>query len=132
MNIYQYTSNEMEILKLPNTIIPVDNSNSDYLEFLANINSGNIPYQQNSIPLDTNFSVTRRQLKQFLIESDLIDVIENYINSITDLKTNRIINNWWVESQTFERYHSVVINMSGKLGMTTEQIDGIFLASSML
>lgn len=77
-------------------------------------------------------SVTRRQLKEWLIANDLIDQVEAALNAIADAKQRRIALNWWTESQDFRRDHPLVASLAAALGMTSEQVDAAFSAAAQL
>jgi hypothetical protein len=77
-------------------------------------------------------SVTRRQLKEWLIANDLIDQVEAALNGIQDAKQRRIALNWWTESQDFRRDHPLVASLAAALGMTSEQVDAAFSAAAQL
>jgi hypothetical protein len=77
-------------------------------------------------------TITRRQLKEYLITADLIDTVEAALNSIADTKARRIALNWWTESQEIRRDHPMVATMAAALGLTPEQLDAAFIAAAQL
>jgi len=76
--------------------------------------------------------VSRRQLKEWLIQVDLIDEVETALNAIPDAKQKRLALNWWTESQTFRRDHALVTQLGAVLSLSSAQIDAAFIAASKL
>jgi len=73
-------------------------------------------------------SVSRRQLKQWLIVADKLAAVEGALNAIADPTRKAIALNWWVESQDFERSHPLVaaIAAAPAVGMSSAEIDQAF------
>lgn len=76
--------------------------------------------------------VTRRQFKQQLIVSGLIDQVEAAIDAVADPMQKRVVRNWWQESLSFERSHPLVASFGAALGLSSAQIDEAFRAASEL
>ena len=77
-------------------------------------------------------SVTRRQLKEWLIDHNLIDAVEAALNAIPDARQKRLALNWWTESTDFRRDHPLVISLATVLGLSSADIDAAFTAAAQL
>jgi hypothetical protein len=77
-------------------------------------------------------SVTMRQARAALIEADLIDAVEAAINAIPDAKARRLARNVWEQSTTVERNRGLVSQMAPALGLTSAQIDALFIAAAQI
>lgn len=72
-------------------------------------------------------SVTRRQAKEALIRSGLIDSIEPILQSIEDEAERVIVKNYWHESNEFERDNPILNSLATEhLDMSQEDIDDLF------
>lgn len=67
--------------------------------------------------------LTRRQFKLVLLESDLLDHIENAISAIADDKTRARIQIEYTEATEFHRMSESVIYMYTLIGLTEVQVD---------
>lgn len=70
-------------------------------------------------------SVTRFQALAALDDAGLTPSIDAYMTSTATLRTRRA----WQEAQTFERNSSTVLALASVLGLTSSQIDALFLAA---
>lgn len=79
-------------------------------------------------------SVSRRQLKQWLITAGLIDEVEAALNAIADPTQKALALNWWTESQEFERTHPLVAALAAapSIGMTDAEVDQAFREAAAL
>lgn len=69
--------------------------------------------------------VTRFQALAALDDAGLTPTIEAYMANTATLRTRRA----WQEAQTFERDSSTVVSLAALLGLTSSQIDALFLAA---
>lgn len=76
--------------------------------------------------------VTRRQARQALFLSNLLDSVEPAIAAIPDLKHRRLAQIEWEDSLEFERNRPLVVSISTALGLTEPQLDELFVAASKL
>lgn len=74
--------------------------------------------------------VTQRQAKEELIDIDLIDTIEAFLDAIPDPKQKRIGLNWYNNSQTFMRNNPFLNYVWTALGKTQAELDTIFINAS--
>lgn len=77
-------------------------------------------------------SISRRQAKQLLIQLGQIESIQNIIDAVEDPIEKQLLQSWWDDSQTFERHHPTVIEMSSLLGWTEDELDNMFIEASKL
>lgn len=77
-------------------------------------------------------TVTRRQLKEWLIDHDKLDAVVAVIAAISDAKQRAIANNWWTESTDFRRDHPLVAALGAAIGMSSADIDTAFIAAAQL
>ena len=86
-------------------------------------------YNKKNMP----FSVTRRQLKQSLVISQIsLDAIDSAIAQISDDTERILMKLFWEESYEFERQHPKLIEFSNSLGISENQVDEIFILASKL
>lgn len=85
-------------------------------------------------PVVVPATVTRRQLKEWLIAHDLIESVDAALAAIPDAKAKRIALNWWTESQEFHRDHPLLKALGAQLTppLTAAQIDAAFIAAAKL
>lgn len=74
--------------------------------------------------------VTQRQAKEELIDIDLIDTIEAFLDAIPDPKQKRIGLNWYNNSQTFMRNNQFLNYVWTYLGKSQEELDTLFINAS--
>ena len=70
--------------------------------------------------------LTRRQFKLILLESDLLDHIENAISAIADDKTRARIQIEYTEATEFHRMSEFVIYMYTLIGLIEVQVDAMW------
>jgi hypothetical protein len=72
-------------------------------------------------------SITPRQIRLYLTEIGLRQVVENYVGS-----SNQDIKDWWEFSTSIERTSPLLITAATQLGLYSEQLDQFFLEASKL
>jgi hypothetical protein len=72
-------------------------------------------------------SVTKRQAKQALLQADLLDTIETYMETAP-----RTIQIDWYDSQEIRRDWDSLETIAGELNLTSEQIDDLFILAETL
>lgn len=77
-------------------------------------------------------SISRRQAKQLLIQLGQIESIQNIIDAVEDPIEKQLLQSWWDDSQTFERHHPTVIEISSLLGWSEQDLDDMFIEASKL
>lgn len=104
--------------------IPVDPANSDYAALLA---SGEpIAPAPAPVPVVPS-SVTPRQVRLLLLSQGLLSQVESIIASSDE--ATKIT---WAYASEFRRDDPLLLALGGQLGLTSEQIDGFFIAASAL
>ena len=78
-------------------------------------------------PVVIPMEVTQRQAKEELIDIDLIDSIEAFLNAIPDPKQKRIGLNWYNNSQVFMRNNQFLNYVWNYLGKTQVELDTMFI-----
>ena len=76
--------------------------------------------------------ITSRQAVQQLIIAGLYDNILPALNSIPDVLTRKLAIAEWEKAQEFERNRPLVQSIGGALGLTSAQLDDLFIAAAKL
>lgn len=76
--------------------------------------------------------VTRRQAKQSLALAGLLDQVQPAIDAITDPLQRQLMQIEWDDSQVFERNRPSMIALATGLGLTSQQLDALFIEASKL
>lgn len=74
--------------------------------------------------------VTMRQARDVLIDMDLIDQVEAAIDAIADPLAKRKARNAWEYSSAVQRGNGLLAQLAPALGLTSEQLDNLFLEAS--
>lgn len=85
-----------------------------------------LPEEVVTVPIE----VSQRQAKEELIDIDLIDTIEAFLNAIPDPKQKRKGLNWYNNSQVFMRNNEFLNYVWTYLGKTQEELDTMFINAS--
>jgi hypothetical protein len=72
-------------------------------------------------------SVTAFQAKAALLQADLLDEVEALM---ADVDTPRIVKLAWSEALTFERQSPTVLTLATALGLSSAELDELFVAAS--
>lgn len=77
--------------------------------------------------------VTRRQGIQALINTGMLALVQPAIDAITNPTLRATMQNEWDNSQTFQRQRPALISLAtGSLGLTLQQLDGLFILAATL
>lgn len=76
--------------------------------------------------------VTMRQAREALIDAGLIDAVEAAINALPDGAAKAKARNAWEKSQTVQRHFGLVAQLAPVLGLTSQQLDDLFIQASHL
>ena len=76
--------------------------------------------------------VTRRQARQALLLAGLLDSVQAAISAIQDTTQRRLAQIEWDDSQNFERQRPLLISLATGLGLTSAQLDQLFVTASGL
>mgnify|MGYP003597785601 CR=1 FL=1 len=77
-------------------------------------------------------SISLRQAKELLIETDRYQDVLDIIAGIEDPKHKMLITNYWENSQEFDRGHKFLGLITSALGMTEDEVDEFFITASKL
>ena len=77
-------------------------------------------------------SVTRRQAKQALLLNGLLANVQPAIDAIPDAAQRAMIQIEWDDSQVFERDRPALIAIGSALGLTSVQLDDLFIGAAQL
>ena len=77
-------------------------------------------------------SISLRQCKELLIETDRYQDVIDIIDGIEDPKQKMLITNYWENSQEFDRGYKFLGLITSALGMTEDEVDEFFITASKL
>lgn len=83
-------------------------------------------------PTPVPASVTRRQLKQWLILNGKLDAVNAALAAIPDAMQRALAQVWFADALEFERAHPLVSAVGDALEMTGEEIDAAWIAAAQL
>lgn len=83
-------------------------------------------------PTPVPHSVTRRQARQALLLAGLLSRVQPAIDAIPDATMRALIEIEWNDSLYFERDRPALIGLATALGMTSAQLDQLFITASKL
>ena len=88
-------------------------------------------FTPHAVVLPVPAEVTMRQARLALLGAGLLDGVETAINAMTEpAKTKARVE--WDYSNTLRRDHPLVATLGTGLGLTGEQLDGLFRAAAVL
>jgi hypothetical protein len=76
--------------------------------------------------------VTRRQARQAMLLAGLLDSVQAAIGAIPDTTQRRLAQIEWDDSQNFERQRPLLVSLATALGLTSAQLDQLFVTASGL
>jgi hypothetical protein len=83
-------------------------------------------------PVEVPLALTRKQAKQALVLAGLYTNVEVAIASISDETERLLVQVAWEDSETFERNNSTLLMLANALGLTSEQLDQMFITGATL
>jgi hypothetical protein len=125
---YKLIHNSTNILRLSDgAIIPADFENGDYKTYLFWCSENNTPEPADIGTSDVSQSVSPVQARRAIIQAGLKQQVDDYIAAASDE-----VKLWWEYATVIERNHPEIENARIALGMSSEDLDMLFvLAGSM-
>lgn len=77
-------------------------------------------------------SVTSRQGMEQLIRSGLDEQVDSAINGFTDPVERKLARNWLDKASIWERNNPQLLAISGALGLSTQDVDNLFIQAAIL
>lgn len=123
---YVLTANDAVIRRQDGARIPDDQSNRDWVAFQDWLAAGGVPdpYIPPVIKIST---ITPRQARLALLQSNLLETVEDRINQIGG--ETKIT---WEYATEINRDAPMIINIGESLNLTEQQIDDLFTLASTL
>lgn len=78
------------------------------------------------------FSVSRRQGRQALLLAGKLSLVQPAIDAITDATQRGMAQIYWDDSQEFERQHPTLIALASQIGLTSADLDSLFITAKAL
>lgn len=100
----------------------VEKNRFEYVEIIKPVEEEEVPVDENVVPTE----ITRLQAKLQLLEIGLLDEVEEMV------KQDRRVELYWTDAQSIERNHPILNQMVMALGLTSEQLDNLFIEASKL
>ena len=104
----------------------------NFVAYIDWVNAGNEPrvvdYPMPSVPQ----SITRAQAIGTLILAGLDDEVQPAIDAIADPILRKLAQNDWDNRLTFERDNATLNHLAQAIGMTSEQLDQLFIQAATL
>jgi hypothetical protein len=76
--------------------------------------------------------VTRRQARQALLLAGILPNVQPAIDAIADATQRGLIQIEWDDSQTFQRHRPALLQLAAALGLSSAQLDELFIQASKL
>lgn len=108
-------------------VIPFDDANVDYRDYLAWIEQGNVPVLSGGVPVVVPMSVTPLQARRALLGAGLLDAVQAAANAADD--ETRLA---WEYSSSVERASPFVAKLALAIGLSDEQVDDLFREAAVL
>lgn len=116
--------------------LKIDKTKQDFADFPEFLNGKVlVGYENGFIVEDEQIvpqSITMRQCRLQLISMGLDDEVEMAIEAIADPTQKKIVRTEWEYAATVDRYNGWIETLVGALGMSVEQLDGMFVQASAL
>lgn len=90
------------------------------------------PYGAKEVIIEVPQTITVRQAREQLIKLGLITQVQTSIDSIVDPMQKAIVQNYWEYSIDFKRDNELLIGLASSLGLTSEDLDTMFIEASKL
>lgn len=126
------TLNSSIILRLAdNASIPADPANTDYAAYLRWLAEGNTPEPADAPPVPVITSVTMRQARLALLQQNLLTQVNDAVASMPGAQ-GEAVRIEWEFSSTVERNRPLVQALAASLGLTSQELDDLFILAATL
>lgn len=133
-DVLDLLSTSMPIVKRIALIQATRDAGQNLLQRLAELEAENAALKEAGavLPDPQPQTVTKRQLKLWLLNAGLLDAVEAMLNAIPDETQRReaLIN--WNDASVFERQHPLTLQLAGMLNLDAAAIDQAFAAAALL
>lgn len=137
MTTYKLTG-EGYVIKDGTTKVPTadtaqfPNTNPDFLAYKTWLLAGGVPDPAEPPPMVVPSAVTMRQARLALRRAGLIDSVDPAIAAIADPGTRRDAQIEWEFSNELQRANPFVATLGSALGLTSAQVDALFVQAAGL
>ncbi|MBV7427271.1 MULTISPECIES: hypothetical protein [unclassified Acidovorax] len=108
------------------------NLNPDYLDYKAWLAAGGVPEPAEPLPVVVPPAVTMRQARLALLSAALLDDVDPAIAAIPDAAMRREAEIEWEFSNELQRANPFVALLGGGLGLSSAQVDALFVQAAGL
>ena len=129
--MYQLTNTTSIIRTSDGAYIPADPENTDYAAYLLWTEEGNEALPVAVTPTQIPSVVTMRQARLALLQSGMLSQVEIAIDAM-ESPSKEAAKIEWEYSQEVQRNKPFVQALGSSLGLTSDQLDDLFLLASTL
>lgn len=125
--MYQLTETSLIKRAADGALIPPDEANVDWREYLSWLAEGNTPEPAAVLTITVPSTVTMRQAQLALLAADKLDQVTALI-----AESPRAVQIAWSTAGTVERSNPLISSLSESLGLTNQDLDNLFIQASQL
>lgn len=103
----------------------------DYAAYIAWVSDGGIPAKDNTVPQEVPCSVDMRQARLALLGAGLLTAVNDALAAMPGIEGEAARIEWEFAAQVV-RDSTLVVGLSGALGLTDAQLDALFIAAAEL